>query len=225
MVPLKVLSLHFNQFKVWTLTGPLQHSLFFFGLSEGYAGLGSLTCCMTQFQDLATGQMILHLAAEYLGIKNTWFIVVRSVPTVPNEPQNHHPQPLLDSWYDVLGQFAVFGFHQMWCLAIWLIIITVVSLAQETLFHSSCGFFTCNFANISLAALFFFREKAFHLSLSHTLFSYTCSGTFFNLLTHTKMFQTSMLLRLLHLTHFGSNIYFNAVIFSQMWTERFHKMF
>lgn len=50
---LKASPKHFNQIEVWTQAGPLQHLYSFHFQLFCYRFVGSLTCCMTQGQDLA----------------------------------------------------------------------------------------------------------------------------------------------------------------------------
>ena len=69
--------------------------------------------------------------------------------------------PCLIGGLRCLCWYAVFGFLQMCCCALWANISAVVSSVQNTLFQKSCGLFRWNFASLSCAAMFFFQERMF----------------------------------------------------------------
>jgi len=80
------------------------------------------------------------------------------------------PPPCLAGGMRCLWWYAVFGFHQMRCCALWSDIFTCVFPVHKTLFQKSCSLFRCNFMNLCCA------RRVFLLQLFQT--SHTCSVFF-----------------------------------------------
>ena len=74
------------------------------------------------------------------------------------------PPPCLTVGMRCLCWYAVFGFLQTCCCALWPNISTLVWSVQRTLFQNSCGLFRCNFTNLGCAAMFFLERRGFLLS-------------------------------------------------------------